>query len=213
LHHKVLLKMESSKEYLDQLAEIRRMMEKSNKFMSLSGFSGIFLGLYALVGSYLVWNILGKITMTESQKILFITGIATMVLVASLVTALWLSIRKAKRSDQQIWGPGSKQLLFNLMLPLATGGVFVLLLAAGRFFQLIAPSLLVFYGLALVIASRFTHHELYWAGVTQILLGLVALALPRYALFFWAVGFGGVHIVYGLYIYYAHERESRNSRR
>lgn len=68
------------------------------------------------------------------------------------------------------------------MLPLATGGVFVLLLAAGRFFQLIAPSLLVFYGLALVIASRFTHHELYWAGVTQILLGLVALALPRYAL-------------------------------
>jgi len=63
------------------------------------------------------------------------------------------------------------------------------------------------------IASRFTHHELYWAGVTQILLGLVALALSRYALFFWAVGFGGVHIVYGLYIYYAHERESRNSRR
>lgn len=201
--------MENNMEYLDQLAEIRRMMEKSSKFMSLSGFSGIFLGLYALGGSYLVWDILGRISLTEPRKVLLIILIAAVAMVASLATALWLSIRQAQRSGQQIWGPGSKQLLFNLMLPLTTGGIFVLLLAAGRFFQLIAPSLLVFYGLALAIAARYTHRELYWAGVTQILLGMVALALPRYGLPLWAVGFGGIHIVYGIYMYFRHERKTK----
>lgn len=205
--------MENNKEYLDQLTVIRRMMEKSSKFMSLSGFSGIFLGLYALVGSYLVWDILGNLTLTEPRKVLFIILIAAVVMGASLATAFWLSIRQARKAGHQVWGPGSRQLLFNLMLPLATGGVFVLLLASGRFFQLIAPSLLVFYGLALAIAARYTHRELYWAGVTQILLGMLALAMPRYGLLLWAAGFGLVHILYGIYMYFAHEREPKNSGR
>lgn len=202
--------MENNKEYLDQLAEIRRMMEKSSKFMSLSGFSGIFLGLYALGGSYLVWDILGRISMTGPQKVLWIFVIAAMVIVASLATALWLSIRQARKTGHQIWGPGSKQLLLNLMLPLTTGGVFVLLLAAGRYFQLIAPSLLVFYGLALAVAARYSHRELFVAGLAQILLGLVALLLPQYGLLLWASGFGLVHILYGIYMYFAHEREPKN---
>ncbi len=199
--------MDNNNAYLDQLAEIRRMMEKSSKFMSLSGFSGIFLGIYALVGVYLVGDILGNISMTEPRKILLILLVAAIALVASLATALWLSVRQARKTGQQIWGPGSKQLLFNLMLPLSTGGVFTFLLATGGYYALIAPALLVFYGLALASAARYTHRELYFAGLAQILLGLAALALPQHGLLLWAAGFGLVHILYGLYMYFVHERE------
>jgi len=202
--------MDNNNDYLDQLAEIRRLMEKSSKFMSLSGFSGIFLGLYALVGGYLVWDILGNLSLTEPRKIMMIFLVAAIVLVASLATALWFSIRQAKKTNQQIWGPSSRQLLFNLILPLTTGGVFAILLATGGYYALIAPALLVFYGLALAIAARYTHRELYFAGLAQILLGLVALALPRYGLLLWAAGFGVVHILYGLYMYFVHEREPIN---
>lgn len=202
--------MDNNNDYLDQLAEIRRLMEKSSKFMSLSGFSGIFLGLYALVGGYLVWDILGNLSLTEPRKIMMIFLVAAIVLVASLATALWFSIRQAKKTNQQIWGPSSRQLLFNLILPLTTGGVFAILLATGGYYALIAPALLVFYGLALAIAARYTHRELYFAGLAQILLGLVALALPQYGLLLWAAGFGVVHILYGLYMYFVHEREPLN---
>ncbi|NLA48782.1 MAG: hypothetical protein GX876_04890, partial [Bacteroidales bacterium] len=84
------------------------MMEKSSKFMSLSGFSGIFLGLYALVGSYLIWDILGNLTLTEPRKVLLIILIAAVVMGASLATAFWLSIRQARKAGHQVWGPGSR---------------------------------------------------------------------------------------------------------
>ncbi len=202
--------MNSNNEYLDQLAEIRRMMEKSSKFMSLSGFSGIFLGLYALAGAYATWKITDSGLLSEREIILRVGLTALAVMAASLATALWFSIRQARKTGQQVWGPGSRQLLFNLLLPLATGGIFAILLAAHRQFHLIAPSILVFYGLALAVAARYTHRELFWAGFLHILLGLTALAMPRHGLLLWAAGFGLIHIFYGVYMYFAHERETNN---
>lgn len=199
--------MENNKEYLDQLAEIRRMMEKSSKFMSLSGFSGIFLGLYALAGSWVTMRILDSAVLSEMEIVLRIGLTALIMMTASLATALWLSMRQARKAGHQAWGPGSRQLLSNLLLPLSTGGIFVILLVTGRYFSLVAPALLVFYGLALAIAARYTHRELFFAGLAQILLGLVALALPQYGLLLWAAGFGVVHILYGIYMYIVHERE------
>ena len=64
--------------------------------------------------------------------------------------------------------------------------------------------------LGLASAALYTHRELYFAGLAQILLGLAALALPQYGLLLWAAGFGVVHILYGLYMYFVHEREPLN---
>ncbi len=202
--------MDENNGYLLQVAEIRRMMEKSSRFMSLSGFSGIFLGIYALCGAAVFWKVLKNTTIPDERALLLLSLTALVVLLSALGTALLLTLRQTKKMRQKPWGPGSRQLLLSLALPLVTGGVFVLLLLFRHQYLLIAPSLLVFYGLALAAASRYTHREIFFAGLTQILLGLAALLFPQQGLLLWAAGFGIVHILYGIYMYFRHERKSNS---
>jgi hypothetical protein len=70
---------------------------------------------------------------------------------------------------------------------------------------IVAPLTLIFYGLALVNASKYTLSEVRWLGLTQILLGLAAAHFIGYGLVFWALGFGLVHILYGLVMHYKYK--------
>ncbi len=205
--------MNDHSEYLGQLAEIRRMMENSSKFMSLSGFSGVFIGIYALCGSFFAWKIVHSIQLADEQKVFLLLLTALVVLFAALATAVLLTARKSKKLRQPLWGTGSKQLLSCLLVPLITGGIFVLILVIKGQYESVASSLLIFYGLALTCASRFVTRELFFMGVIQIGLGLAAAFLNQYGLILWAAGFGLVHIIYGIYMYLKYEMNSKTARR
>jgi hypothetical protein len=199
--------MKNKTDYVEQIAEIRRIMEKSSKFMSLSGFSGIIIGCYALAAAYLVREIIVK---ASDSGALEITVIAAVLLAVSLATAFYLTLRRSKRMNQKIWGPGSKQLLSVLLLPLLAGGTFAVIMLIKGIYGLIAPTLLVFYGLSLAAAARYSHRELLFMGLTQIFLGLLAAWLQQSGLLLWAAGFGAVHIIYGAWMFMKYERTSKN---
>ena len=57
---------------------------------------------------------------------------------------------------------------------------------------------LIFYGLALVNASKYTITEIRSLGVIEISLGLVSMWWIGHGLLFWSIGFGILHIVYGI---------------
>ena len=57
-----------------------------------------------------------------------------------------------------------------------------------------------------VNASKYTLNDIRYLGLTEIFLGLVALVFLEYSLLFWAIGFGLVHIIYGIVMYYKYER-------
>ncbi|MGE5429024.1 MAG: hypothetical protein ACM3O8_14110, partial [Methylococcaceae bacterium] len=67
-------------------------------------------------------------------------------------------------------------------------------------------AMLIFYGLALVNAGKFTLSEVHYLGITEIVLGLMAAVFINWGLLFWALGFGVMHIVYGMMMYYKYER-------
>lgn len=205
------------KEIQNELSSIRNMMERSSKFISLSGLSGILAGVYALIGAALAWYVLKDNPETRhfsffeslSAAINIIVSliiIATGVMLASVITALVLSARKAKRTGQPIWGKTSQALLFHLAIPLFTGGIFILTLLNQGNLNLVAPAMLIFYGLSLVSASNFTFTDVKYLGLCEIFLGLVAACLPAYGLLFWALGFGVLHIVYGSMMYIKYDR-------
>jgi Ca2+/Na+ antiporter len=221
------------KEIEDELVSIRSMMERSSKFISLSGLSGILAGVYALIGAafayyILYYNIHDEINPYNSVPGEFkadtpgiekgpffgygtsiIAGlllIAFLVLLASIGTGIFLSMRKAKRNKQPIWSSTSRQLLFNMAVPLASGGALVLVHVFRGHYGLIAPSCLVFYGLSLVAASNFTFTDVKYLGLSEIIIGLIAACLPGYGLLFWAIGFGLLHIVYGSMMYFKYDR-------
>lgn len=202
--------MKEIKEYEKDLASIRHMMERSSKFISLSGLAGVLAGIYALGGAtaayFLVHYPISPLhfriySVNEPGTLIKLIGIATLVLAASLSTGLWLTHKKAQQHGLNLWSPASQKLLFNIAIPLVAGGVFILIMLYTGHFGLAAPASLIFYGLALVQGSPNTVDEIRYLGFSEIVLGLTSAIFPGYGLIFWAIGFGILHIVYGAIMY------------
>lgn len=203
------------KEIYNELSSIRNLMERSAKFISLSGLSGIMAGVYALIGAglayYLVYGTLSGhgyrdnyVTDEEVRWRLFFIGLT--VLILSITTGILLTMRKANSKNQNVWNPTSKKLLINMAIPLVTGGILILILLLRGYYGIIAPSTLIFYGLSLVAASNYTFEDVKWLGILEITLGLFAALLPGYGLLFWIIGFGLLHIVYGSIMHFKYDR-------
>lgn len=207
--------MKEIHEYEKDLASIRTMMERSLKFLSLSGLSGILAGIYALGGAtiayYMIYYPYSPFGFrfyyaNEEQIIGKLLAIALVVLFLSLGTGYLLSVRKAKKTGVGIWNQTSLQLMTNLLIPLMTGGLFILILISHGYFIITASACLIFYGLALINASRHTYEEVRYLGFLEITLGLAAALLPGYGLIFWALGFGVLHIIYGAVMHYRYDK-------
>ncbi|WP_198152443.1 hypothetical protein [Draconibacterium sediminis] len=206
--------MNESEKLLSELKDIRNIMERSSRFLSLSGLSGIMVGIYALIGAFFAYRIVyiqfpsdaRQEYINDTLTSIFIIGIT--VLVLSLFTIYVLTVKQAKKEQKPIWGPGSKLLLINLLIPLATGGILTTILALRGYYGVVSPCFLIFYGLALVNAAKYTRPEILSLGLVEIVLGLLAAIFPGYGLYFWAIGFGILHIIYGFMFL---NRENKNS--
>lgn len=212
--------MNNQKEHLETLSEIRTLMERSSKFLSLSGISGISAGVIAIIGVvaasvYQGYSFFEKARVSKllnpagglsTDFVLFFLIDAIAVIILVLCASVFFTIRKAKKRKLPVWDNSAKRLVLNLMIPLAAGGAFCLILVYYGAIFLITPSMLIFYGLSLINASKFTHNEIGMLGVLEILLGIIASFFIGYGLLFWAIGFGLFHIVYGTYMYFKYER-------
>src|SRR3989344_883053 len=195
--------MTEQKEHLQALTDIRSMMERSSRCISLSGLSGVFAGIFALIGSYLAYLQMGSfyedyrnISYLDSLSMTIIfLEIAGAVLIASLTVGTLLTIRNSKRKGIKVWDNSAKRLLINLGIPLVAGGLFCLVLLFHGIIGLVAPAILIFYGLALLNARKYTFNDIRYLGLCEIVLGLTGSIFIGYGLIFWAIGFGVLHIV------------------
>jgi uncharacterized membrane protein YgdD (TMEM256/DUF423 family) len=201
--------MENEK-YLKDIQDIKQMMSQSTQFISLSGLSGILAGVYALIGSYIVNSLLEHnkydVVIIEGLTFKLIVLTAVVVLLLSLITAFIMTKQKAKKVGEKVWNAAAKRLLINFCIPLFTGGIFAILLLRHEIYGLIAPITLIFYGLACLNASKYTLKDVRYLGITEIVLGLIAVEFSGYGLYFWVLGFGISHIVYGALMYFKYDR-------
>lgn len=211
--------MNNRNEHLNTLHEIRDMMERSSRFISLSGLSGVFAGLYALIGAGIAFVYLkldfyqpayydylyGDKQAIKNTGLFFITT-AMAVLLAAIATGIYLTTRKAKKQGLPIWTATSKRLVTSMAIPLIAGGLFCLALIYHQGFAMIAPATLIFYGLALINGSKYTLHDVHYLGICEIALGIAGAFFTGYGLLLWAIGFGILHIVYGTLMYLKYER-------
>ncbi|WP_452219850.1 hypothetical protein [Lacinutrix salivirga] len=199
----------SEQDYLKDISEIKNLMNKSSRFISLSGLSGILAGVYALIGAAVAYYIVSNSTrgyLILDGKI-FIICVAILMGVAflSIATGIYLTTRKAKKTGEKIWDNSSKRLLLNFLIPLITGGIYILIILNQERYGHTAALMLIFYGLALVNASKYSIGDIRYLGYTEIILGLICAFLPSYGFWFWVAGFGIMHIVYGSIMHFKYD--------
>ena len=207
----------------DQLAaiqEMRDMMEKSSKFLSLSGLAGILVGSIAIFGGCIVYWILdmpiSHVNYLEyilpfddygtSKQIQYLILDAVVVLLLALIIGALFAKQNALKRGLSIWDATSRRLLYNLLLPVLFGAVFIISLMYHGQIQFVLPVMLMFYGLALFNASKYSFDEIRILGSLDILLGLVASFWLEAGLILWIIGFGILHIIFGSIIYSKYEK-------
>lgn len=192
----------------DDLAHIRSMMERSSRFLSLSGLSGVGAGIVGLVTGVLAIAVLKKYQIDFStdyvfnEKLvfeLFVLGASALLL--AIFCGCYFTVRKSKKLGLQIWTATTKKILVQLAIPLAVGGVFVLALLQYNLYGLVAGTTLIFYGLALVNAEKYTYSDIKYLGFLEIILGCLSLFFIGKGLIFWTIGFGVLHIIYGIILH------------
>ena len=208
---------------LDTLRDIKRMMERSSRFISLSGWSGVCAGICALggawaahvrLGQYLPWyrgtlyykEHLDTSGFSYINLLQDLVWIAAITFVAALVSAFIFTYARTRKNGLPIWDRTVQRLTWNTLIPMAAGGIFLLKMMQFGNFGLVAPGCLIFYGLALVNASKYTLGEVRYLGYGQLVLGIINLWAIGYGLYFWAIGFGLLHILYGILMWWKYER-------
>lgn len=218
MYYKVLFMEEKNRQPAETLKDIKQIMERSSRFISLSGLSGIAAGVCALAGAFIGKNILDNYYGSYNSAGLFsgddfsrlkikLAGLAAAIFVVALISSFYLTWRRAKKESLPVWDHTSKRLFWNMVIPLAAGAGFVLAMLRYDEWRFVAPACLVFYGLALVNASKYTLTDIRYLGYCEILLGLANMLFIGYGLYFWAAGFGVLHIIYGTVMWWKYERK------
>lgn len=213
-------------ESLAALRDIRSIMERSARFISLSGWSGIWAGCVALAGGALAYNWIYKYSSvyyytkrhtsaeaySQYTDVLFrFIGLAVVVLIIALAGGLYFTWRKSKRAGTKLWNNASRQMVLHMAIPLLAGGLFALVFFFRGDEIYVAPSFLVFYGLALINGSKYTLSDIKYLGLLELALGCANMFMPGYGLIFWMIGFGALHILYGIIMWNKYDKNGNKA--
>jgi hypothetical protein len=209
---------QNQQDTLQEVKDIRRLMERSSRFISLSGLSGVAAGFFALAGAaiaryvvfrdfYKEYDDRGFFNGHDFEKLkIQLIGLSAAVLAAAFLSAFYFTWRKSNKQGVSLWGHTSRRLFWNMAIPLAAGGLFILGMLRYDDWSYVAPACLVFYGLALINASKYTLTDIRYLGYCEIIVGLINMQWIGYGLYFWALGFGVLHIIYGVVMWWKYEK-------
>lgn len=206
----------TKEKYIQDLSDIKNMMEKSSRFLSLSGKSGIVAGIFALTGAYAAWETLygsgsyferEMVAVVPMEVVIKLGAIALLTILLAVGFGIYFTRESAKKQGRPFWDNTAKNLLLSLFYPLVTGGIVSIVLVSKGLIGLVAPAMLLFYGLGLISASKYTVSDIHYLGIAEVILGLIASVWIGYGMFFWAIGFGILHILYGTIMYFKYEKE------
>lgn len=207
-----------NKEIFSTLSDIRNMMEKSTRFLSLNGLSAILVGIYACIGAIIACILLGgtdlyqagipTLRVNTSEKYYILLLLAILLIVICLGTVFITCRRKARLTNQSLrFDHTAQRLLLSFFLPLVAGGILCLSLIYQQHYGLTSSIMLIFYGIALINASNYTYSNTKYLGYAELVLGLADSFIEGYSLLFWVTGFGFFHIIYGILFYLKYDKK------
>lgn len=188
------------------LRDIKDMMEKSSRFTAISGWSIVLIGVLATVSYFWVSSMFAK-SINSPQAIRTAVVFALCLLAVSFAIVALCSAIKSKRIGRPFrFDKTIGRLLFSFGLPMLVGGLFGIAMLVQGHYGLTSSIMLLFYGLALVNCQHFTAPALRFLGYGELVLGIIDCYLVDYGFLFWLLGFGILHIVFGVFFVFKYER-------
>jgi hypothetical protein len=190
-------------EAYENLRLIREVMERSTKHSSLSGRSGLLVGLWAILGvgatRYLRQHSVAPFNIGPSI-VIKLAAIWLVVLIASAATDYILNKRVAPTVGKFIFSVLGARIAQAAVPAFAVGLVLTFyLLAHGMIFYVWGYWMLC-YGLAICSVGLFSVRPVSFLGGAFIVAGALTLFLPPSdGLWMMTATFGGFHMCYGLY--------------
>ncbi len=192
--------------YVEDLGHIKEVMNRSSKSISLTGLSPIAAGIIGSIGAYMAYRMffgdygeIGYAQLTLSSQDLNSLGLVALpTLVLGVGVGVLFALLEIKKSGREVSKEHVRRMFLNLAIPLLTGGIVCLILFFNGHLGIVMSLSLIFYGLALINTNKYTFNNIRTLGLLEIALGLLALYFMSSSIIFWGIGFGLLHIIYGL---------------
>jgi hypothetical protein len=177
---------------MEDLRFIRQTMERGAAFTAVPGWGGVGMGISAVVAAAIA---AGQATV-EGWFLVWTLEAAFAVAIGAVAIH-----RKASRADLPVLSGAGRKFLLSFLPPALAGAVLTVALWQAGASSLLPGAWLVLYGAAVVTGGTFSVKIVPVMGVCFMVLGVVALlATPAAGDLFMAVGFGGLHVIFGTII-------------
>lgn len=183
----------------ENLRVIRELMERSTKYSTFSGPSGILAGAASIVGCVVTHSLATRPPGSDSFRIPFLIT-WSMVILFAIGADFLLMKRRAARVGKRIVSRLGKQMVFAAGPGLGTGVLLTLYLLQHNMLTNVYPFWMLSYGIAVCAVGQFSQREVKALGVAFLLAGTLTLLMPGWGLPLMALSFGGFHIIYALLI-------------
>lgn len=181
---------------MDNLRFIRETMERATPFTAVSGWGMCAVGVFALVATAVAGPEPGAPHWLP-------TWMAT--LVASVLLSAWAIARKARRAQVPLLSGAGRKFLLAFSPPMLVGALLSVVLVRADEAALLPGTWMLLYGTAVMAAGTFSVRVVPAMGAGFLLLGAAALLVaPPWASLLMAVGFGGLHLAFGVAIARSH---------
>jgi len=180
---------------LSHLAYIRNTMESASVFTSVPGIGQVVIGLTALMAAYIA----SLVTFPQESQSWLLVWMCEAILALSI--GAFTMQQKAKRGGQSLFTGVGKKVLMNLMPALFVGAMLTVLLHHLDMNTPIPAMWLMLYGIAVISGGAFSVGIVPVMGISFVILGAMTAWMPAaWTNWSMALGFGGLHILFGVII-------------
>lgn len=180
----------------EQLRYIRDAMERASTFTSIPGWGGVGVGCTAIVATVLAAR-------AASAEVWLAIWLADAV-VAAVIAGIAM-VRKARRANVSFRGAPARRFFVSYLAPIVAAAALTFVLARAELYAALPATWLLLYGASFVSSGAYSISVVPVMGVCFMLLGIAACFLPLAAgNVLLGVGFGGLHVVFGLVIAKGH---------
>ncbi len=201
----------SNENPIESLNEIKSMMQRSSKFTSISGWSGVWVGFVGIIAASIAYFLILKDALhlnyrgnldriTTYDLDIKLVGLGLISLLIACIGGFYFMTKKSAKDGVKFINPVTKRILSKFLFVLLIGGIVSLIFVNNFSFAYVAPATLLFYGLSLYTVERDTIVEIKYLAICEIILGLLAFYFIYNGLMFWFLGFGVLHIIFGVWM-------------